>query len=218
MYAFPDELNYEPIRRNGWFNLEVFNKNSNEKIAQLSQLVPREFLADTFAGTFSGKLIYVSMGSLGSIDLQLMKRLVEILSPTRHKYIFAKGPRHDEYSLGANMWGDRFLPQTAIVPHVDLVITHGGNNSVTETFAQGKPMVVLPLFADQFDNAQRLEETGFGARIDAYNFTEKDICEAIDKLLYNEELKVKIEAASKRIQTTDRHLELALKMEEIGKA
>jgi UDP:flavonoid glycosyltransferase YjiC (YdhE family) len=64
------------------------------------------------------------------------------------------------------MWGAELVPQPAILPHVDLVVTHGGNNTVTEAFHHGKPMIVHPLFWDQHDNAQRMDETGFGIRAD----------------------------------------------------
>ncbi len=63
---------------------------------------------------------------MGSIDVQLMKRIVSVLAKTPHKYIVSKGPLGSEYELPANCWGENFLPQTKILPLVDLVITHGG--------------------------------------------------------------------------------------------
>ena len=111
-----------------------------------------------------GSLIYVSLGSLGSGDVPLMKELVAALAETPHRYVVSKGPQHTEYELAGNMVGDEFLPQVSVLPQVDLVITHGGNNTTTECLHFGKPMVVLPIFWDQHDNAQRIDETGFGIR------------------------------------------------------
>ena len=102
-----------------------------------------------------------------------MQRLVESLADTPHRYIVSRGPQHDEYELADNMIGEEFLPQTSVLPHVDLVITHGGNNTSTECMWFGKPMLVLPIFWDQHDNAQRVHETGYGVRLPTYSFTER---------------------------------------------
>ena len=91
-----------------------------------------------------------------------MRRVIACLADTPHRYIVSKGPLHAEIELPPNMWGAEFLPQTSIIPLVDLVITHGGNNTTTECLHFGKPMIVLPLFWDQYDNAQRVDELGLG--------------------------------------------------------
>ena len=76
-----------------------------------------------------GKLVLFSMGSFGCANLSLMTRLVAILAKSKHRFIVSKGPL--QYDLpGDNLWGEAFLPQTALLPQVDLVITHGGNNTV----------------------------------------------------------------------------------------
>ena len=98
------------------------------------------------------------------------EELVEALAETPHRYVVSKGPQHAEYELADNMVGEEFLPQVSVLPQVDLVITHGGNNTTTESLHFGKPMVVLPIFWDQHDNAQRIHETGFGIRLPTYSF------------------------------------------------
>jgi len=147
-------------------------------------------------------LIYLSLGSLGSADVGLMQRLVDVMGRTRHRVIVSKGPLADQIRLHGNMTGEAFLPQPAILPLVDLVITHGGNNTVTEAFHHGVPMIVLPLFWDQVDNAQRIDETGFGVRLRTYAFGDEELTSAVDRLLANGRLKVRLAGISKRLQAS----------------
>ena len=131
--------------------------------------------------------MYLSLGSLGSADVDLMQRLVGMLADAPYRVIVSKGPQADLFDLAPNMWGEEFVPQTRILPHVDVVITHGGNNTVTECFDAGVPMVVLPLFWDQYDNAQRVDELGFGTRLDTYRCSREQLTGAIHRLLSDRE-------------------------------
>jgi UDP:flavonoid glycosyltransferase YjiC (YdhE family) len=143
------------------------------------------------------------MGSIGSADLSLMKRLIEILGKSPHRFIISKGPLGDEYSLADNMWGEKMVSQVKVLPLVDLVITHGGNNTITENFSFGKPSIILPLFADQFDNAERIQVKGFGIRLDTYYCSEEELLDAIEKLLADKELAKKLKIISKNMREID---------------
>jgi UDP:flavonoid glycosyltransferase YjiC (YdhE family) len=147
-----------------------------------------------------GRLVYLSLGSLGSADVELMRRLVDVLSKAPHRFIVSKGPQADQYSLADNMWGAEFLPQPALIPIVDAVITHGGNNTTTECFHFGKPMVVLPLFWDQYDNAQRVHETGFGVRLPTYSFEDHELLDAVERMLAATDLQARMGLIANRIQ------------------
>jgi MGT family glycosyltransferase len=163
-------------------------------------------------------LIYLSLGSLGSADVELMRRLVGILADTPHRYIVSKGPQHADYDLAPNMWGAEFLPQTKIVPLVDLVITHGGNNTTTEAFHFGKPMIVLPLFWDQYDNAQRVDETGFGVRLATYAFEPAELTGAIERLLADVDLRGRMARTGAEIRARDGVAKAADAIESVGLA
>ncbi|HXJ65469.1 MAG TPA: nucleotide disphospho-sugar-binding domain-containing protein, partial [Actinomycetota bacterium] len=147
-----------------------------------------------------GALVYFSLGSLGSADVGLMDRLIAILAETPHRYVVSKGPQAGQIELADNMWGEEFVPQPAILPRVDLVITHGGNNTVTESLHHGLPMVVLPLFWDQYDNAQRMDELGFGRRLDPWTCEPGELSGAIDGLLSDAAARDRLARAGERIR------------------
>lgn len=193
LYIYPAELDYRRSRPldETWHNLE-----SSVRATDPDWRVPERIVEG------DGALIYLSLGSLGSGDVPLMERLVDVLGALPHRFVVSKGPQHDSYELAANMVGEEFLPQTSLLPAVDLVITHGGNNTVTEALHFGKPMIALPLFWDQHDNAQRLDETGFGVRLPTYEFTHTAMRKAIERLLADRTLADRLAAISGRLQAS----------------
>ena len=117
LYLYPEAVDYPRSRPLGetWHNLGSCVRATDEAWDPPAEVAEGE-----------GSLIYVSLGSLGSGDVPLMERLVESLGKTRHRYVVSKGPQHEEYELAPNMVGAEFLPQVSVLPKVDLVITHAG--------------------------------------------------------------------------------------------
>jgi MGT family glycosyltransferase len=191
LFVYPSEVDYPRAQPLGptWQNLEASVRSTD------AAWQPPEQLA---AG--DGPLVYLSLGSLASGDLELMRSLVGSLAGLPYRVIVSKGPQHEGLDLADNMVGEEFLPQASILPHVDIVITHGGNNTVTESLYFGKPMVVLPVFWDQYDNAQRMHETGFGIRLDTYGHEPSQLPSAIDALVADDDLRQRLNAVSSRLQ------------------
>ena len=189
LYLYPAEADYGRARQLGstWHRLDSCVRGTDEEWPELA-----DFDGD-------GALVYLSLGSLGSADVALMRGVVSTLAASRHRFVVSMGPQHFEYELADNMRGAEFLPQVSILPHVDLVITHGGNNTITECFHFGKPMIVLPLFWDQYDNAQRMDELGFGMRLATYEHEPDELRRAVDQLLADEGRRAKLAAISHRL-------------------
>jgi MGT family glycosyltransferase len=211
IYVFPEEADYtgrRPLRAT-WHRMDSSVRETDDQYT-----VPAA-VADRPDGS---SLVYVSLGSLGGADVDLMRRLVDVLGRTPHRYIVSKGPMADQIELADNMVGAEFLPQTTVIPQVDLVITHGGNNTTTESLHFGKPMILLPLFWDQYDNAQRMDELGFGVRLQTYAFTDDEMVSALDRLLGDTELRDRMARTGAAIRARDGLRAGADVIEQVGKA
>ncbi len=194
LYVYPAEADYVGERPldSTWTRMDSSVRSTDE---------PYEIPTEVANRPEASALVYLSLGSLGSADVDLMKRIISVLGKTPHRYIVSMGPAHDEYVLAENMVGSEFVPQTRIIPQVDLVISHGGNNTVTEALHFGKPMVLLPLFWDQYDNAQRMHELGFGKRLATYAFTDQEMMDALNSLLDDQGLRVRMAAIGEKIRS-----------------
>jgi MGT family glycosyltransferase len=196
LYVYPAEADYLEARPldDSWTRMDSSVRETDGDY---------EVPAEVAVRPDGSALIYLSLGSLGGADVDLMRRLVDVLGTTRHRFIVSKGPQADQITLPDNMVGAQMLPQTKVIPQVDLVISHGGNNTTTEALHFGKPLIVLPLFWDQYENAQRIDELGFGVRLDTYAFADAELTDAVDRLLADTDLRRRLDQMGAAIRDRD---------------
>jgi MGT family glycosyltransferase len=196
LYVYPEELDYVSDRPldGSWHRIDSSVRETDEDYELPSSFQERPE---------GSSVIYLSLGSLGGADIGLLQRLIDALATTPHRVVVSMGPRADEIRLAENMTGASIVPQTKVIPQVDLVITHGGNNTTTESLHFGKPMIVLPLFWDQYDNAQRVHETGFGRRLATYDFKDEELLGAIEELLADTALRERAARVGSAIRERD---------------
>jgi MGT family glycosyltransferase len=206
LYLFPQAADYtraEPLGPT-WHRLQS-TVRSGEAAFDVAETVPG-----------SGKVVYLSLGSLGCMDVGLMRRLIDAMATTEHRTVVSMGPLKEQMTLGPNMYGDELLPQPSILPQCDLLITHGGNNTTCEGFHFGLPMIGLPLFWDQYDNAQRLDETGFGVRLPTYDWTPEQLTGAVDRLLADGALAARMKDIAAVVQADPGHVRAAKLIERLA--
>lgn len=76
-----------------------------------------------------------------------------------------------------------FVPHADVVPASRVVVTHGGAGTVQDALTMGRPMVVLPQFADQFLNGNRVEAVGIGRVLIGEDQTPDELADAIRHVL-----------------------------------
>jgi zeaxanthin glucosyltransferase len=127
--------------------------------------------------------ILISFGTFLSARKDVLERLIVALSrhyPDAVLYVSggASKDQLSKYESDRIIIAD-FLPQTGLLPHVDLVVHHGGNNSFTETLYYGKPAIIMPFSSDQFAIAHDAEKFGLAAILDPNKFTEDQLNKAV---------------------------------------
>jgi MGT family glycosyltransferase len=133
-------------------------------------------------------VVYVSFGSFLSVRADVLARVAAALRslPVRVALAMGSGDPAVVGDLPAGWLVREFLPQVALVERSSLVITHGGNNSVTESLTAGVPMLVLPFSTDQFAGAAAIENAGLGVVLDPNTATVAALRVAIESLLGGE--------------------------------
>jgi MGT family glycosyltransferase len=110
-------------------------------------------------------VIYISFGTIFNKQPDFYRTCLEAFADTKYQVVIAIGPSVPLEELGplpANFLVDQYVPQFRILPRTALFISHGGINSVVEALWHGVPLLMFPVWGDQFWVAQHIEKLGAG--------------------------------------------------------
>jgi MGT family glycosyltransferase len=161
----------------------------------------KPYVVPRFKANNDKPLLYVSFGSLGSGDTDLLKRLIDSIGRMPVRALVNVGDYKDQYrDIPDNVIIDSWFPQPSVIPLVDAVIHHGGNNSFTECLYFGKPAIIMPYVWDGHDNATRVQETGHGFKLDRYDWTDAELADQVTAMLTDKKMKARLKSTSKSMR------------------
>lgn len=102
-------------------------------------------------------LIYISLGTLFKQDDKAWDLLIQSIAKhygksTKYNILITKGdikkpPIHLPYN---NIQCVSYTDQHNIIPHVDILITHGGMNAIYDAISHKKKIIIKPMNGDQY--------------------------------------------------------------------
>ena len=191
----------EPLRYTRRYPLDP------EKFVYLNGCVrseSEEYEVPSFRENNDAPLIYFSFGSLGVTDVDLIKRMIGVLGKAPYRVLVNVGDYLDQYDEPpGNVHLASWFPQPAVLPHCEVVIQHGGNNSLNETLYFGKAPLVMPFVWDGHDNATRVNDTGHGIGMHRYEWTDDELLDNIERLRTDPAIQARLAATSRTMQKQD---------------
>ncbi len=114
-------------------------------------------------------LVYVSFGTvLGHMSraTDAFRTVLAAVAGLDARVLLTVGRRFDPALLGgipAHVHVEAWVDQADVLGAAELVVCHGGSGTTFGALAAGVPVVIVPMFADQFANGDRVAAAGAGA-------------------------------------------------------
>lgn len=130
--------------------------------------------------------VYATMGTVFNQVPGILEAILAGLREEPITLIMTTGRDQDPGTFGRqppHVHIERYVPQSLLFPHCDVVVNHGGTGTVRSALSHGLPMVLIPVSADQPDNARRCADLGVGRVIDPEDRSPGAIQDAVRTVL-----------------------------------
>ena len=185
---------------------------NTEHVRHVSVERPGETLPDWVRELPKRPTVYAALGTIAHAMPGIFELILDALEDEQVNLILAVG--QDPAAFGPqppNVHIERYVPQTQLLPHCDVFISHGGFNSVKEALGCGVPLVVLPIMSDEPYSAERCEALGVGRAVGPEQRTPAAIRDAVRSLLNDPSYRTRAQELSAEMHElpgADRVLEL----------
>lgn len=150
--------------------------------------------------------VYVSLGTVFNNKPKVFRKIMNALNHPDYQVIISAGGAFSKLSsevIPENVLLFPSVPQIDLLPKIDLVIGHGGNNTTNETLAAGKPLIIMPVGGEQGDNGSRVEYLGAGLKININNFNEQELAARVNTIRTNKKFQERTTELKKELEKTD---------------
>jgi MGT family glycosyltransferase len=112
-------------------------------------------------------LVLVSLSTIDQGQAQLMRRILRAVAALEARVLVTLGPTLDQsgFETPPNVRLERFIPHSAVLPHVAAMVTQCGLGTLVKGLIHGVPLLCIPIVGDQPENAARVVARGAGIRI-----------------------------------------------------
>lgn len=148
-------------------------------------------------------VVYISLGTVIKGAVSFFQNCLEAFRDENIDVIISVGKNFDSRKLKnipSNIHIYKSVPQLEVLNMVDVFVTHGGMNSVSEALVYGVSMVVIPFVSDQPVNAQCIEKLGVGKRLEYSEVNKDTLKEYVQSVLLDADMKENIAKVQKLIR------------------
>lgn len=129
--------------------------------------------------------IYITMGSTGLLE-PLLRRCYKALGHSKYRFVVTTAGQVSDEGMAAappNFRFAKYAPGLAIMEHCAAVVFHGGNGTMYQALAAGKPLLALPGHLEQELCTEYILDHGFGVKASPRKMNGEAMLRAIDALV-----------------------------------
>lgn len=133
-----------------------------------------------------GPRIAVTLGTVNADQIGLLRTMTAGAASSADgsaRVVVALGGDPDAFGEAPpNVAVLRYVPMSTLLAEADALVFHGGSGTFTAALATATPMVIVPLAADQPDNAERAVAGGIARSISPDDLTSDMVRAALDEI------------------------------------